>query len=110
VLVGAPKPQLDVTNLAVCPTIIRKGRAMLSGTDEPECPQRQRRISAEIVRIVGCANATTPAALAILTSADDAPDRQATKALAHTTIHPAVDGAASAGCGAADRANSTALN
>ena len=72
---------------------------MLSGTDEPECPQRQRTISRGIVRAVGGAAATTPTPLAILISADDAPDLQATKALAHATIHPAVNGAAGAGRG-----------
>jgi hypothetical protein len=70
---------------------------MLSGTDEPECPQRQRTIWRGIVRSVGCADATTSTRLAVLTSADDAPDQQATNALSHTTIHPG-------------RANPTALN
>jgi hypothetical protein len=97
---------------------------MLSGTDEPECPQRQRTISRGIVRAVGRADAATRTPLAVLTSADDAPDRRATKALSHATIHPAVDGAAGArnglfvsatqtdvgACGATDRANSAALN
>jgi hypothetical protein len=97
---------------------------MLSGTDEPECPQRQRTISRGIVGPVGSTAATIAPQLAILTSADDVPDRQATKALAHPTIHPAVNGAAGAGrdlfltatqtdagaFGATERANSSALN
>jgi hypothetical protein len=63
---------------------------MLSGTDEPECRQRQRLIPA-------ChfgPKAGVDARAAIQGSADDAPDRQATKALAHATIQPAVNGAA----------------
>jgi hypothetical protein len=97
---------------------------MLSGTDEPECLQRQRLIQAGNLGVVGGADATTPTPVAILSAADNAPDRRATKALAHATIHSAVTGAAAAGrerfvtatqidvgaCGATDRANSTALN
>jgi hypothetical protein len=70
---------------------------MLSGTDEPECRRRQRAILASNVGAMGGADATTQTPVAILTSADDAPDRQATKALAHATIHPAVIGAATTG-------------
>ena len=97
---------------------------MLSGTDEPECLQRKRSIPAGNLGVVGGADATTPMPVAILSAADDAPDRRATKAPAHATIHSAVTGAAAAGrerfvtatqtdvgaCGALDRANSTALN
>jgi hypothetical protein len=89
---------------------------MLSGIDEPECPQPRRVISSGIV------GAVTP--MPVAACADDAPDRRATKALAHATIHSAVTGAAAAGrerfvtatqtdvgaCVATDRANSTALN
>jgi len=70
---------------------------MLSGTDEPDCRQRQRAILASNVGVMGGADATTAVPVAIQTSADDAPDWQATKALAHATIHPAVTGAATAG-------------
>jgi hypothetical protein len=97
---------------------------MLCGTVEPECRQRKRVISsARVDTVVGeVAIAAMPAA--ILISADDAPDRQATKGVARATIHPAVDGAATAGCkllgaarhtsarayGATDWANSIAVN
>jgi hypothetical protein len=103
VLVGAPKPQPDVTNLAVCPTIIRKGRAMLSGTDEPEFRQRQRLIPACDFGL----KAGVDGRVAIQSSADDAPDRQATKALAHATIQPAVNGASTT---ERDLAHSIAVN
>jgi hypothetical protein len=66
---------------------------MLSGTDEPECRQRQRLISPCHFGLKAGVDATTPAPVAIQSSADDAPDRQATKALAHATIQPAVNGA-----------------
>jgi hypothetical protein len=66
---------------------------MLSGTDEPECRQRQRLIPACHIGLKAGVDATTPAPAAIQSSADDAPDRQATKALAHATIQPAVNGA-----------------
>jgi hypothetical protein len=79
---------------------------MLSGTDEPECRQRQRAILASSVGVMGGADATTPTPVAIRTS-DDAPDRQATKALAHATIHPAVIGAATTG---RELANPIAVN
>jgi len=96
---------------------------MLSGTDEPECLQRHRLILAGNLGVVGGADATTPIPVAILSAADDAPDRRATKAPAHATIHSAVTAAAAGrerfviatqtdvgACGALDRANSTALN
>jgi len=97
---------------------------MLSGTDEPECLQGQRLIPAGNLGVVGGADASTPMPVAILSAADDAPDRRATKAPAHATIHSAVTGAAAVGrerfataaqtdvgaSGATDRANSTALN
>jgi hypothetical protein len=63
---------------------------MLSGTDEPECRLRLGLIPA---RHLG-PRAGADARVAIQGSADDAPDRQATKALAHATIQPAVNGAA----------------
>ncbi len=61
---------------------------MSSGTDEPECPQPRRVI---LSRIVG---AVTPVPLA--TCDDDAPEREATKAVTHATIHPIANGAATA--------------
>ena len=70
---------------------------MLSGTVKPECPQRHRMILSGVVSAVDGADATSPTPPAILSSADDAPDREATKAVAHATIHPAVNGVATAG-------------
>jgi hypothetical protein len=64
---------------------------MLSGTVEPECRRRRRMI------LLGNAGADTAAPVAVLSSADNAPDRQATKALAQATIHPPVDGSATTG-------------
>jgi hypothetical protein len=80
---------------------------MLSGTDEPECHQRQRLIPAGNLGLKAGVDATTAVPVAIQTSADDAPDRQATKALAHATIHPAVIGAATTG---RELANPIAVN
>jgi hypothetical protein len=96
---------------------------MLSGTDEPECRQRQRTILSGNAGAVGGADATAPTPVAFVTPADDAPDRQATKVLGHATIHLAVTGASPAGrelfvtakqtnvgAHAIDRANSIALH
>jgi hypothetical protein len=80
---------------------------MLSGTDEPACHQRQRLIPAGNLGLKTGVDATTAVPVAIQTSADDAPDRQATKALAHATIHPAVIGAATTG---RELANPIAVN
>jgi len=66
---------------------------MLSGTEEPECRQRQRLIPARQLGL----KAGVDGRVAIQSSADDAPDRQATKALAHATIQLAVNGAATTG-------------
>ena len=70
---------------------------MVSEAGEPECLQRQPMILPGIVGAVSGANATVVMPAAILASADDAPSREATKALAHATIHSAVTGAATAG-------------
>jgi hypothetical protein len=70
---------------------------MVSEAGEPECLQRQPMILLGIVGVVSGANATGVMPAAILASADDAPGLEATKALAHATIHPAVTGAATAG-------------
>lgn len=76
---------------------------MLSGTGEPECRQRQRLIPA---RHLG-QKAGVDARVAIQSSADDAPDRQAIKALAHANIQPAVNGAVTTG---RELAHSIAVN
>jgi len=76
---------------------------MLSGTEEPECRQRQRLIPARRFGL----KAGVDAPVAVQTSADDAPVRQATKALAHATIQPAVNGAATTG---RELANSIAVH
>ncbi|HWF71399.1 MAG TPA: hypothetical protein VG187_17875 [Mycobacterium sp.] len=97
---------------------------MVSEAGEPECLARQAVILPRIVGAVSGANATVVMPPAILASADDAPGREATKALAHATIHPAVTGTAAAGrelfvtaarpsvgaCRATDWANSIAAN
>jgi hypothetical protein len=70
---------------------------MLSGTDEPECRRRQWVIPACHLDMKHGVDATTAEPAVIETSADDAPNLQATKALAHATIHPAANGAATTG-------------
>jgi hypothetical protein len=89
---------------------------MFSGTDEPECPQRRRVILSSTVAAV------TPVRLPAC--ADDAPRREATKAVTHATIHAIALGAPPVGRaplpaatqtsgetkGAADWANSIAMN
>jgi hypothetical protein len=62
---------------------------MFSGTDEPECPQRRRAISSSNVAAV------TPVRLPAC--ADNAPRREATKAVTHATIHAIANGAAPVG-------------
>jgi hypothetical protein len=79
---------------------------MLSGTVEPECRECSPVNLPEIASTVSCADGTTPTPAATLTLADDAPDPEATIIVAHATIHPTVNGAASAGCWA----GSTAVN
>jgi len=80
---------------------------MLSGTDESECRQRQRLIPACHLGLKAGVDATNPQPVAIQSSADDAPDREATKALAHATIQPGINGAATTG---RELANSIAVN
>jgi hypothetical protein len=80
---------------------------MLSGTVESECRQPQLLILADNRGAVVGADATAAAPAAMPTSADDAPDRQATKALSHATIQPAVIGAATTG---RELANPIAVN
>jgi hypothetical protein len=69
---------------------------MLSGTVEPECRECGPVNLPAIASTVTGADATTPTPAA--TSADDAPDPEATIIVAHATIHPTVNGAAKAGC------------
>jgi hypothetical protein len=80
---------------------------MLSGTDEPECRRRQCLIPACHLDIKSGVDAITADPAVIETSAGDAPDHQATKALAHATIHPAINGAATTG---RELAHSIAVN
>jgi hypothetical protein len=80
-----------------CLTIIEKGKQMVSEAGDPECVPRQPMILPGIVGVLSGANATVVMPAATLVSAYDAPGREATKALAHATIHPAVTGAATAG-------------
>jgi hypothetical protein len=70
---------------------------MVSKASEPESLHRQAVILSGIVGMVSGANATAVMPAEVLASADDAPGREATKPLAHATIHPAVTGAATAG-------------
>ena len=88
---------------------------MFSGTDEPECPQRRVILSSTVA-------AVTPVRLPAC--ADDAPRREASKAVTHATIHAIALGAAPVGRaplpaatqtsgetkGATDCANSIAVN
>lgn len=62
---------------------------MVFDAGEPECPQRQPLILVGIIFRVSGANATVVTPAAMLASADDAPGLEATKVLAHATIHPA---------------------
>ena len=71
---------------------------MLSGTVEPEYRERAPVILPAIVGAVSGADATIPTPAAILTSAYDAPHPEATIIVAHATIHPTVNGAATVGC------------
>jgi hypothetical protein len=80
---------------------------MLSRTDEPECRRRQCLIPARHRDIKNGVDAITAEPAVIETSADDAPDRQATKALAHATIHSAINGPATTG---RELAHSIAVN
>jgi hypothetical protein len=76
----------------------RKGEAVLSRTVEPEYRERGPVILPEIAGAVSGADATIPTPPATLTSADDAPHPEATEIVAHATIHPTVNGAATVGC------------
>jgi len=70
---------------------------MLCGTVEPECRQRKRVILSGIAGAAGSTVAATRMPAAILISADDAPDWEATKVAARATMHPGANGAATHG-------------
>jgi hypothetical protein len=80
------------------PNRFRKEGAMLSTTVEPECRQRPFVVS----------YAMTGPGSGEAAAAEDAPVREASKALAHATIHPAADRVAT--YGATVRANSPAVH
>jgi len=69
---------------------------MLSRTAEPEYRERRPVDLPEFAGSVSGADATTPTPAAILTLADDAPHPEATEIVARATIHPTVNGAATA--------------
>lgn len=71
---------------------------MLSGTDKPEHSERPPLISPEVCNAVIGADAVTLASGATPMLTDDAPHPEATKIMAHATIHPTVNGMATAGC------------
>ena len=80
------------------PKCFRKEGAMLSTTVEPECRQRPFVVS---YAMTGPGNGE-------IAAADGAPTREATKVLAHATIHPAADRVEA--YGATARANSPAVH
>jgi hypothetical protein len=80
------------------PNRFRKEGAMLSTTVEPECRQRPFVVSYAV---------TEPGGVEVA-SAEGAPAREATKVLAHATIHPAADRVDA--YGATARANSPAVH
>ena len=65
------------------PNRFRKEGAMRSATVEPECRQRPF--------VISCATTEPRGGMAAGAAAEDAPAREATKVLAHATIHPAAD-------------------
>ena len=75
-----------------------KEGAMLSTTVEPECQQRPFVISCVTTEPLG----------GLAAAAEDTPAREATKVLAHSTIHPAADRVDA--YGATARANSPAVH
>jgi hypothetical protein len=68
------------------------------GTAEPECRERPPEIVPALRDTVNGAHEPIPAPAAILTSAHDPPHPEATKIIARATIHPTVNGMATAGC------------
>ncbi|HEY1843090.1 MAG TPA: hypothetical protein VGG53_23240 [Mycobacterium sp.] len=79
---------------------------MLWGIDERQSRERPPVISPEVRSAVIGADAATLSYLATPMSTDDAPDPEATNIMARATIHPTVNGVATAGC----LAGSTAVN
>ncbi len=71
---------------------------MLSGTAEPQCRGRQPRIVPALRDAVNGANEDVLRPAGIATSAHDPPHPEATKIIARATIHPTVNGMATAGC------------
>jgi hypothetical protein len=79
---------------------------MPSGTAEPECRERPPEIVPALRDAVNGADEAIPTPGVTPASAHDAPHPEATKNIAHATIHPTVNGVATAGC----LAGSTAVN
>ena len=108
-IMGCPNGQ-DIVVVGTCdrqtwrrvtgaqPNRFRKEGAMLSTTVEPECRPRPF--------VISCAM-TGPRG-GVAAAAEDAPAREATKVLAHATIHPASDPVDA--YGATARANSPAVH
>jgi len=71
---------------------------MPSGTAEPECRERPPEIVPVLRDAVNGADEAIPTSGATPTSAQDAPHPEATKIIARATIHPTVNGTATAGC------------
>jgi hypothetical protein len=91
------------------PNRFRKEGAMLSTTVEPECRQRPFVVSYAMTGPRGGVTADTVGSrTTIEAAADGAPAREATKVLAHNTIHPETDRVDA--YGAAARANSPAVH
>ena len=91
------------------PNRFRKEGAMLSTTVEPECRPRPFVVSYAMTGPRrGVAADTVGSRTTIEAAADGAPAREATKVLAHATIHPAADRVDA--YGATARANSPAVH
>jgi hypothetical protein len=71
---------------------------MLSGTAEPECRDHPSEVVAAVGASVSGTDTPTRAFATTRTSADGAPLTEATKITARATIHPSVNGMATAGC------------
>jgi hypothetical protein len=71
---------------------------MPSGTAEPECRERPPDVVPALRDAVNGADQAIPMPAATPASAHDAPHPEATKSIAGATIHPTVNGMATAGC------------
>ena len=71
---------------------------MPSGIAEPECRQRPPEASPAVRAALIGADQLQPEAGSDPESAHDPPQSEATKNPAHATIHPSVNGMATAGC------------